>query len=117
VAKYPDWVGEIIYKDETAVFFDGAKDLFKYFFHKKKYNPKKNRADIAAVYVTEYYDLTFMNAYDAYYVMGSDVYGPMGRELIPFKNEAEAKEFMKDHQGEKIVKFKDVTPTLVAALD
>jgi nitrous oxide reductase accessory protein NosL len=34
----------------------------------------------------------------AYYVLGSDIYGPMGRELIPFEKEADAKEFIKDHQ-------------------
>ena len=31
----------------------------------------------------------------AFYVIGSNVYGPMGEELIPFKNEDEAKKFMK----------------------
>ncbi len=117
VAKYPDWVGEIIYNDNMTVFFDGAKDLFKYYFNIKKYHPQKKQKEIKAIFVTEYYDLTLINAHNAYYVIGSDVYGPMGRELIPLKNEGDAKEFMKDHQGKKIVRFKDVTPALIATLD
>ena len=33
VYKYPDWVGQIIFDGWAAVSsFDGAKDLFKYYF-------------------------------------------------------------------------------------
>jgi nitrous oxide reductase accessory protein NosL len=117
VAKYPDWVGEIIFEDGAICFFDGAKDLFKYYFNLKKYNPRKEKADIAAIYVTEYYDVTFISAYDAFYVMGSNVYGPMGRELVPLRTEADAEEFTGDHKGKKIVTFKDMTPALIQALE
>lgn len=41
VYKYPDWVAEIIFKDGTVLFFDGAKDLFKYLFNMKKYETVK----------------------------------------------------------------------------
>jgi len=117
VSKYPEWVSEIIFKDGTTFFFDGAKDLFKYYFNLKKYNPRKEKADIAAIYVTEYYDVTFISAYDAFYVMGSNVYGPMGRELIPVAKESDAKEFMRNHKGKRIVKFDDVTAKLIYSLD
>ena len=109
VAKYPDWVGEIIFNDGSVAFFDGAKDLFKYYFNLKKYNPKKNAADIGAIYVTEYYNMKLINAHDALYVIGSDVYGPMGRELIPFETIEDAEVFMKDHKGKRILKFKEIS--------
>ena len=35
--------------------------------------------------------------------------GPMGDELIPFKDENSANEFSKDHFGKKIVKFNEIT--------
>ncbi|MFC1813495.1 nitrous oxide reductase accessory protein NosL [Thermodesulfobacteriota bacterium] len=117
VAKYPDWVAEIVFKDRSTVFFDGAKDLFKYYFNLNRYNPRKNKKDIATVYVTEYYYMTLIDAREAHYVIGSNVYGPMGRELIPFKSEPEAAEFLKDHRGQKVVGFKDVTPVLIESLD
>lgn len=117
VAKYPDWVGEIIFNDGSVAFSDGAKDLFKYYFNLKKYNPKKTTADIDAIYVTEYYNLKLINAYNALYVIGSDVYGPMGRELIPFETREDAEVFMKDHKGERILKFKEISLKKVMRLD
>ena len=117
VAKYPNWVAEILFKDGKTVFFDGAKDLFKYYFDIKKYDPHKTKADIASIYVTEYYALTFINANKAYYVIGSDVYGPMGRELIPFKDLSECEEFMSDHKGKRVITFKEITPKLIDTLD
>ena len=35
----------------------------------------------------------------AHYVVGSDVTGPMGKELIPFATREAALEFSKDHGG------------------
>lgn len=117
VAKYPDWVAEIIFPGGDVVFFDGAKDLFKYYFKMGKYDSQRSLEEIAAIFVTEYYDLKLIDAHKAFYVVGSNVYGPMGHELIPFASSADAKEFMKDHQGKKIVRFKEISPKLIAPLD
>ena len=117
VYKYPDWVGGIVFKDGTAAYFDGAKDLFKYYFNLKKYNHHKTQKDIAAIYVTEYYHLKLMDAHQAFFVMGSDIYGPMGRELIPFYTKEDAGEFKKDHKGKRILLFKQITPAVIRKLD
>ena len=117
VAKYPDWVAEIIFKDGSYAVFDGTKDMFKYYFDMGKYNPSKKQLDIDSIYVTDYYTLTFIDGHKAYYVIGSDVYGPMGREFIPFKKEEDAKGFMKDHKGQKILMFKDITTEVLKTLD
>ena len=117
VYKYPDWVGEIIFKDGAVAYFDGAKDLFKYYFNLKKYNPGKTRKDISTVYVTEYYDLKLVDAQKAFFVIGSDVYGPMGRELIPFFTKEDALVFKKDHNGTRILVFEQVTPAVIRKLD
>ena len=117
VYKYPDWVGEILFQDGSVAFFDGAKDLFKYYFNVKKFNPGTVQKDIAAIYVTEYYDLKLMDALEAFFVMGSDVYGPMGRELIPFLSREEAEEFKRDHKGTRILTFPEVTPAVIRKLD
>lgn len=117
VAKYPDWLGQVVYKDGTVDFFDGAKDLFKYYFNLKKYNPKKSAADIAAIYVSEYYKMTPINAHEAFFVVGSNVYGPMGRELIPLSSAADAETFKKDHQGKGILRFQMITPEVLKGMD
>lgn len=117
VYKYPDWVAEIIFIDGSMAFFDGAKDLFRYYLDLKKYRPGKNKKDIAAVYVTEYYDMKMIDARKSFFVMGSDVYGPMGHELIPMAMEEDARTFMKDHKGKRILRFREITPKQIEKLD
>ena len=117
VAKYPDFVDQIVFKDGTHAFFDGVKDMMKYYFDLPKYNPGKTKADIAAILVTDYYNLKLINGLQAFYVIGSDVFGPMGKELMPFKDESAAKEFKVDHKGTSILAFKDITPELIKTLD
>ena len=117
VAKYPDFLAQVIYTDGTYALFDGAKDLFKYLFALDTYAAGRNRADIASVYVTDYYSLSPVDGRTAWYVVGSDVFGPMGRELIPFAREAEAREFLQDHAGTQLLRFDGVTPAIIGTLD
>jgi copper chaperone NosL len=117
VAKYPDFLAQIVFKDGSALFFDGAKDMFKCYLNLKKYHPSRKQSDIDSIYVTDYYGLTSIDGVAAFFVVGSDIYGPMGRELIPFEKEADAMEFMKDHKGLRVLKFIDVTPDLLKNLD
>ena len=117
VAKYPDFVAHLVFKNGSEYFFDGVKDMMKYYYALPKYNPGKKKADIAAIYVTDYYSLKLVDGRKAYYVEGSDVYGPMGRELIPFKDEKAAREFMKDHKGKLLLKFSEITPAVIKTLD
>ena len=117
VAKYPDFLAQIVFKDGSALFFDGTKDMFKCYLDLKKYHPAKSRSDIDSVYVNDYYGLVPVDGFKAVYVVGSDIYGPMGRELIPFEKEADAKEFMKDHKGQSMLKFTEVTLDVLKTLD
>jgi nitrous oxide reductase accessory protein NosL len=117
VSKYPQWIASVLFKDGHAHHFDGAKDLFKYLFDMPKYAAGHTRADIVAIEVTEYYGLTKIDARKAFYVVGSDVLGPMGHELIPLASRADAEEFLKDHKGKRILVFDEVTPAVVAQLD
>jgi len=117
VHKYPDFLALIIFKDGSAAFFDGAKDMFKYYFNQQKYSPNQKEADVDSVYVADYYSLGTIDAAKAYYVLGSDVYGPMGNELIPFEKEAEARVFMKDHKGKSLLRFQDITYAMVKGME
>jgi copper chaperone NosL len=108
VAKYPDFAGQIIFRDGGVSFFDGAKDLFKYYLNLATYAPRRKQQDVAAIHVTSYYTLAPLDGRKGWYVTGSDVFGPMGRELIPFRNEAEAREFNADHKGKGVLTFSQV---------
>lgn len=116
VARYPDWVAGVRFGDGGHAVFDGAKDLFKFLFAVERYAPKRTRADVRDVFVTDYYGVRQIDARAAWFVIGSDVLGPMGNELVPFAAEADAREFLKDHRGRRLLRFDDVTPALVKEL-
>lgn len=117
VAKYPNWIATVTWRNGQAHHFDGAKDLFKYLFDLPRYAPGRRREDIVAIAVTEYYDVRRIDARQAYYVIGSDVLGPMGHELIPLASRADAEEYLRDHKGRRILRFEEVGRELPAALD
>lgn len=117
VAKYPEWIATVVYNDGHSHHFDGTKDLFKYLFDLPKWAPGHLREDIQDIGVTEYYGLTRIDAREAWFVIGSDVLGPMGHELIPLETEEDAKEFLSDHKGRRILRFDEVTAELPVRLD
>ncbi|MCE5263975.1 MAG: nitrous oxide reductase accessory protein NosL [Deltaproteobacteria bacterium] len=117
VAKYPDWMAAIHFRDGSHVYADGAKDMFKYLHDLKKYDHVRKPEEIQTVLVMDYYRLSWIDARSAWYVLGSDVFGPMGRELIPLEHKTDAEEFMKDHRGTRIVRFADITREVIKTLD
>jgi nitrous oxide reductase accessory protein NosL len=117
VAKYPDFAAQVLFQDGSYAVFDGTKDMFKYCLNLKKYAPAKRIEDIASIYVTDYYSLEPVDGTTAWYVAGSDTFGPMGKELIPFSKETDARGFMKDHKGKSLLRFKDVDAELIKGLD
>lgn len=118
VYKYPRWAAQIFYKD-SHLSFDGVKDLMKFYFNPAKWGEHKNHTKelISKIVVTDYYSQTSIDAKSAYYVIGSDIYGPMGHELIPFSTKKSAENFMTDHKGKKIIKFEDIVEKEVYKLD
>lgn len=117
VAKYPEWVATVLYKSGHTHHFDGAKDLFKYLQDLPKWAPGHELENIVSIGVTEYYSLNLIDARKAYYVIGSDVLGPMGHELIPLETPEDANEFLTDHKGVKILQFDQVDTELPTKLD
>ena len=116
-AKFPDFFSHIIFTDNSYVTFDGPKDMFKHYTKLKKNDPGKVRNGIASIYTKEYYSLKTIDAQTAYYVLGSDVTGPMGKEAVPFTTLEDAKAFKKDHKGREIMRFNEVTEALLKKMN
>lgn len=106
VAKYKLWLAQIQHKDGTTSMFDGVKDMMAYFHEPVKYGGGE---DIVDIYVKDYYTQNWLDGRSAFYVIGSDVLGPMGHEFIPFSSEDSAKNFKKDHDGKNIIRFEEIT--------
>jgi copper chaperone NosL len=117
VSKYPDWVATVTFKDSSVLFFDGVKDFFTYYHNMQKYTPARNQASISAISINDYYTLKPVDARQAHFVLGSDVYGPMGKELVPFGKVNDAQAFIKDHKGKMVLRFSDVTPKILKSME
>ena len=117
VAKYSDFAARITFKDGSYAYFDGVKDMLKYYLEVGRFNRAKKRSDIDSIQVTDYYALTPIDGESAWYVDGSDVLGPMGKEFIAFGKEMDALEFKKDHKGKRIFRLKEIDKSVIRRLD
>jgi nitrous oxide reductase accessory protein NosL len=108
VAKYPKWAAK--FEGHQTHYFDGVKDMMKFIF------ANEIKAELVQPEVTDYYTISGIKALEAFYVVGSNVYGPMGNELIPFSTIKKAKKFATNHGGE-IYKFQEITKEIVDSLD
>ena len=98
-ARYPKWQTQIVFTDGSMTPFDGCKCMFGYLFHMGQYDTKHTTDDMAAVWVKDFHSGDWIQAADAHYVVGSDVMGPMGKELIPFGAHADAMAFQTENGG------------------
>ncbi len=115
-AKYPKWTAEMKIGNKTH-YFDGVKDMMKFYFSPSSYDKKANQKMISTILVSDYYTLKAVNAKKAWYVRGSNVYGPMGNELIPFMRKKDAQTFMDDHYAKEVLSFDKMTSKMVLLLD
>lgn len=115
VAKYENWIVQVHLADGSTMFFDGVKDMLVYYFKPQQYGGK-SQEDIKEIWVKDYYSLKWLDGRKALFVIGSDVYGPMGKEFIPLSSREAAENFLKDHKGEKILVFDEITEELVQSM-
>lgn len=115
VAKYPQWVTQLTLSDGRTLTFDGVKDMMAFVFSPQSFG---TAAGVVAggVRVKDYYSQRWIDGRQAFYVVGSDVYGPMGHELVPFADRSHAETFLKDHKGKEILLFEGITAELVDSL-
>ncbi len=117
VHPYQKWITQIQFTDGSHHSFDGMKCMCRLYLDPGKYDATKQRRDIELVLVRDYYTLDFIRHDAAFYVVGSDVFGPMGHELIPFDSQKNAGTFLTDHNGLKILRFNQIHPELLDKLD
>ncbi|MCL5125985.1 MAG: nitrous oxide reductase accessory protein NosL [Deltaproteobacteria bacterium] len=99
-------VAAAVFKDGHVVGFEGARCLFIYNCLPKKFNVDIN--DIAHQYVTDFVSKELINLSEAYLVLGSQVKGPMGYDLIAFTNKDNAADFARKYDGKWIVQLHEI---------
>jgi copper chaperone NosL len=97
----------VVFKDGKVVGFDGPGDMFRYVLDPKKYG--FDAAGIKDLYVTEHGTKNFIDAKKALYVVGSDVSGGMGPEVVPFSKKDDAEKFKSEHHGKNVASYIQIT--------
>ncbi|WP_051295907.1 nitrous oxide reductase accessory protein NosL [Eisenibacter elegans] len=106
---FPQWQVKAYTKEGQEGWFCSPKCMFLTVQH-----PKQPRY-FASIQVTEYYELEKIDAHKAFYVIGGDVLGPMGHDLVPLASQEAAQEYLKDHAGKKIYRYEEVTAAVLKA--
>jgi len=109
-AKYPEHNCQIWAMDGNTLHFCSTQCMVNFNADPAKYVKEPVKTKMA--WVTLYSDGMYESAFGTYYVVGSNINGPMGREAFPFKLKKNAEEFVKANGG-KIVSFPQLTPELV----
>lgn len=97
----------VVFKDGKVVGFDGTGDMFRYVLDPAKHG--FDPANIKLLFVTEHGTKNFIDAKAALYVVGSDVAGDMGPEVVPFAKKEDAEKFLADHHGKTVATYVQIT--------
>jgi copper chaperone NosL len=105
-ARYPKNKCQIQTADGKVIHFCATQCLFEFIKNPDKYNAPQLKSKF--IWVVDFENGQWIYAKNAYYVLGTDVRGPMGKEAFPFVNLENAKKFASAHAG-KILRFDSVT--------
>ena len=105
-ARYPLFHCQIVFKDGTYEAFDSAAGLLVYLYFSDKTGFEVK--DYDAIYFKDYVKESWIESQTTFFVIGSEILGPMGIEFLPADNEAAAKELVKQERGAEIIHFKNI---------
>lgn len=109
-ARYPDHRSQLNDTAKEVHHFCSNQCLVNFLDAPKKYisTPIK----VKSIWVSIPGEHSYEYAIGLYYLVGSTIMGPMGKEAIPYRNKASAEATAKTHGG-KVVRFNALTPELV----
>jgi hypothetical protein len=73
---------------------------------------RRGKVPAVKIRVQEFYDRTWLDGDAVRFVVGSDVPGPMGPDLVPV-DATRAEKFLKDHEGQRALALGDITAELI----
>lgn len=91
----------------NEVLFDSVKCMFRWL---------GQHTDARDPWVTEHLSRAERPARDVVYVMGTDIEGPMGADLVPVDTREHAEQIRTGHHGTQILAFAEVTSSVLDEL-
>jgi copper chaperone NosL len=107
VAEADGWRARGVGEDGQVLHFDAPKCLFRHRF---------DRGEVTSPQMVEYYSQELVRAEGLYFVLGSDLRSPMGRDIVPVDGLRNAEQLMEDHHGDRVVRYREVTPSMIRPL-
>lgn len=101
VADAPRWNAGLTAKDGRRRIFDTPACMLRFA------RGSAGRGATSA-WVRDYYGQKRVPAAGAFFVVGSDVLGPMGHDLVPVADRPAAERFLREHHGRRILRFAEV---------
>ncbi len=119
VYKDPKWVSKIELTNGKKLFFLSPKSMIEFYLQPGKWFDigVKSETDFKDILVTDFATLEPINAKGAFYVYGGNVTSPAGDDLPAFATYAAADKFSKEHNGKRIMHFKDISDALIRLIN
>ena len=105
-ARYLRFQCQIVFQDGTYEAFDSTAGLLVYLHFPEKTGLRLKK--IHNIYFKDYRTEKWIQAPNTFLIIGSDVMGPMGAEILPTNNHREAKKMNEEENGKEIVSFNRV---------
>jgi nitrous oxide reductase accessory protein NosL len=102
------WRAEITYANGTTASFDTPICALTVY--------ARAPGDVRSLRVQEYYDRTWRDARDVRFMIGGDVAGPMGPDLVPVEP-ARVTKFIQDHGASRGVRLEEINDALLKKLE
>jgi nitrous oxide reductase accessory protein NosL len=109
------WPAEITLKGGQKVFFESPKHAFAYYLSVGEYAKGRKQTDVEAFTVRDWQTGKQVDARKYWYLVGSDIEGPMGADIVPLSEDG-LKKLQATHKGERH-QFNSVTREVLKKLD
>lgn len=111
--KNRDFIGVVVYKDNSYDVMSSPKYTFKQMHHMNNTKEK----EVVKVLVTDYKTKKLIDSQTAYYIFGSTLMSVGGDDVIPFALQKDAQEFMQQHKGKQIYRIDRMSEKFIDFLE
>lgn len=106
-ARYPEHRCQVSTGDGKTEHFCSSQCLVNFLADPTQY--LKKTVQVKSTWVTVPHEQSYEYAMGLYYLVGSSLMGPMGKEAFPYRSKATAETVAKKHGG-RVLQFKGLTP-------
>lgn len=107
VINYAKFAGAIELTDGTTFYFCSAGCLIRTWLHPEIFIARA-KAQLKRAVIPEYFSGHILDARSVIWVAGSDVIGPMGPAIVPLRDEAALKIFIRRHGGRQTFRLDEL---------